>query len=103
MMMMMTGAMKLMGAKMAVETRDRLTCSKNAFTMIGFLELMAAAGLLIGFKVIALGIAASGGIVLLLMGALITHLKAKDTAGQMMMPLMVLMIAVATLITTIAK
>ncbi len=49
-----------------------------AFQLIGLLELAGSAGLLIGLYWGPLGVAAAAGLVLLILGAVTTHLRRKD-------------------------
>jgi hypothetical protein len=61
---------------------DHLHFSRNAYKGIGALELLAAVGLLVGLAVWPLGVAAGAGLVLLMIGAVITHLRVGDKIAQ---------------------
>jgi uncharacterized membrane protein YphA (DoxX/SURF4 family) len=52
------------------------------YRLIGVAELAAAVGVLAGLRVRPLGVAAAVGMVLLLIGALITHSRAGDAAKE---------------------
>lgn len=57
-------------------------CTANAYRGIGALELAGAAGLLIGIAVVPLGTAAGAGLLLLLAGALTTHVRNHDEPAK---------------------
>jgi hypothetical protein len=64
---------------------------------IGALEILGAAGLVIGLLVGPLGIAAATGLALLMIGAVIYHIKARDTAKNTMSPLILLLVSATVL------
>ena len=67
------------------------------YRLIGVAELAAAAGVLAGLWWHPLGVAAATGMVVLLIGALITHRRALDTAKEMAPALLTLAITIAYL------
>lgn len=67
------------------------------YRLIGVAELAAAAGVLVGLWWHPLGVAAAAGMALLLLGALITHRRAADSAKEMTPALLALAITVAYL------
>jgi len=67
------------------------------YRLIGVAELAAAAGVLIGLWWHPLGVAAAAGMALLLIGALITHRRALDSAKEMAPALLTLAITIAYL------
>jgi uncharacterized membrane protein YphA (DoxX/SURF4 family) len=67
------------------------------YRLIGVAELAAAAGVLIGLWWHPLGIAAAAGMILLLVGALITHRRAGDSAKDMTSALIALAITITYL------
>jgi uncharacterized membrane protein YphA (DoxX/SURF4 family) len=73
-----SGAMKIAGLPMARAAAEHFGIPWNGYRGIGVLEWAALAGLLIGLGVPALGVAAATGIVLLMIGAMIFHLRAGD-------------------------
>ncbi|HEX2307280.1 MAG TPA: DoxX family protein [Jatrophihabitantaceae bacterium] len=73
-----SGAMKIAGLPMARDAAEHFGIPWNGYRGIGVLEWAAVAGLLIGLGVPALGVAAATGIVLLMIGAMIFHLRAGD-------------------------
>jgi uncharacterized membrane protein YphA (DoxX/SURF4 family) len=74
----MAGAQKVAGLKTALDNADHLGMSHNAYRVIGALEVLAAIGLLAGLAVWPLNVAAAAGLVLLMIGAVITHVRAGD-------------------------
>ena len=67
--------------------------------MLAALELAGAAGLLIGLFWAPLGIAAAIGVVLYFIGAVIGHLRVRDTApASIGAPAVILLVAVAALV-----
>jgi len=71
----------------------RLGLSIRLIRLIGVLEILGAAGLVIGLWIGPLGIAAAVGLVLLMIGAVIYHIKARDTAKKTMSPLILLLLS----------
>ena len=69
---------KLAGKRQMLDEATHLGIPRNGYVVIGALELAAAAGLLAGLALTPLGVAAAGGLVLLMAGAVIIHLRAGD-------------------------
>jgi uncharacterized membrane protein YphA (DoxX/SURF4 family) len=67
------------------------------YQLIGAAELAAAAGVLIGLWWHPLGVAAAAGMVLLLLGAVITHRRAADSGKEAAPALIALAITLAYL------
>jgi uncharacterized membrane protein YphA (DoxX/SURF4 family) len=67
------------------------------YRLIGVAELAAAAGILIGLWWHPLGLAAAAGMAVLLLGALVTHRRAGDSAKEMASALVALAVTVAYL------
>src|SRR6266480_1067469 len=67
------------------------------YRLIGVAELAAAAGILIGLWWHPLGVAAAAGMVLLVLGAIITHRKAADSVKEMAPALLALLLTLAYL------
>jgi uncharacterized membrane protein YphA (DoxX/SURF4 family) len=65
------------------------------YRLIGVAELAAAAGILIGLWWHPLGLAAAAGMALLLLGAIITHRKAADSAQEVAPAVLALLLTVA--------
>ena len=69
----------------------------SRYQLIGVAELAAAAGVVIGLWWHPLGVAAAAGMTLLLLGALITHRRAKDGGKEIAPALLALAITIAYL------
>jgi hypothetical protein len=70
-----TGGGKLLGAKASLDARDHFRMSPVLWRTIGTLEIAGAVGLIIGLFVFWLGVAATVGLGLLMVGATITRLR----------------------------
>lgn len=70
--------MKLFGQVKIIELLGELGVQRRMAAVIGALELAAVAGLLVGFIVPWIGIAAAAGLVLLMIGAVVAHHRAGD-------------------------
>jgi uncharacterized membrane protein YphA (DoxX/SURF4 family) len=93
------GASKLVTAADKMLTAlGRLGVSTRLVRIIGVLEVLAAAGLVIGLWIGPLGIAAATGLVLLMTGAVIYHVRARDTAKKTMAPLILLALSATVLV-----
>jgi hypothetical protein len=92
------GALKVFTAadKMVAEL-GRLGVSAGLVRLIGALEILGAAGLVIGLWIGPLGIAAATGLALLMIGAAIYHIKARDTAKNTLAPLILLLVSATVL------
>jgi uncharacterized membrane protein YphA (DoxX/SURF4 family) len=96
---LVAGSPKVMKSKSSLETRDKLHVDSTLWSIIGVLEGVAAIALIIGIWIPPLGIAAATGLTLLMIGALITHLRANDTKGALaVIPFIILTAATVTLI-----
>jgi len=78
---LLSGAMKFSGAKMAVETPEHLGIPAGQYKLAGVLELLAAAGLVLAALDVvssSLGAAAAFGFALLMVFAIVFHVRAGD-------------------------
>lgn len=75
------GLASLFGAAAIRDSWARLGVSDSLGTVIAALEILAAIGLLIGLRRPPLGVAAATGIVALMLGAVVYHVRAEDWAG----------------------
>ncbi len=78
------GIGKLRRAQPVTGTLEDLGVTPGLQLTIGVLEVLGAVGVLIGLWLQPLGIAAAVGLVLMMLGALLFHLKAHDTAKNSM-------------------
>lgn len=76
------GTMKVLALPKARELATHAGFSVTAYRGIGALELAGATGVLLGLAIPLLGGLAGAGLLLLLAGALITHVRNKDTLKQ---------------------
>ncbi|MEU0883385.1 DoxX family protein [Lentzea sp. NPDC005914] len=76
------GTAKVLALPMARELATHSGFSVTAYRGIGVLELAGATGVLLGLVVPVLGGLAGAGLLLLLAGALITHLRNQHTLQQ---------------------
>jgi hypothetical protein len=82
------GAAKLFALAPMRERATHAGFSVGAYRGIGALEIAGAAGLLLGLTVPVLGALASAGLLLLLAGALVTHVRNRDL-GRDLVPALV--------------
>ncbi|RZQ66038.1 DoxX family protein [Amycolatopsis suaedae] len=74
------GLTKVLRQQRMVDSAEHLGFSVRAYQAIGALEIGATAGLVVGLFWRPLGIAAAAGLALLLIGAVIAHVRAGDEA-----------------------
>lgn len=75
------GVASLLGADPIRDAWAELGVSDSLGTLIALLEILAAIGLVIGLRRPRIGIAAAGGIIALMIGAVVYHVRAEDWAG----------------------
>lgn len=93
-----SASMKLRKAEQAVAViGGTVGVPVTAFPVLAALELAGAAGSLLGLWVEPLGVAAATGLVLYFLGAVIGHLRVRDTKN-LAMPLPPLVLSLAVLI-----
>jgi hypothetical protein len=84
---LLAGIFLLLGsAKLAAVPAMRQAAAHVGMTthyrLLGALEVAAVAGLLLGLWITALGAAASAGLILLMAGAVVVHLRSGDPAAR---------------------
>jgi DoxX-like family len=94
--MLAAGLAKVTRSSSMVKSAEHLGFSSTAHAGIGVLEVAAAVGLVIGIWVPLLGLLAAGGVVLLLVGAVISHARAGDGLGDKAPALVLGVVAVVT-------
>jgi uncharacterized membrane protein YphA (DoxX/SURF4 family) len=77
-----TGLAKLAGAKVSRTDAERFGYPYSRYRILGALEAAAAAGLLVGLFAPAVAATTAAGLVLLMIGAFFTHLRAKDPVAK---------------------
>jgi len=90
-------AAKLLGVPAMRESAAHFGIPWPWYQLIGGAELAAAAGVLIGLWRHPLGLAAGAGMALLLLAAIMTHRRAKDSGKEMAPALLALAITLAYL------
>jgi uncharacterized membrane protein YphA (DoxX/SURF4 family) len=94
---LLPAAAKLLGHPRMRQSAEHFGILWPRYRLIGVAELAAAAGILIGLWWHPLGIAAAIGMIVLLIGALITHRRAADSPKEMAPALVDLAITIAYL------
>lgn len=87
---------KLVGAKIQVQTAERLRIPWPGYQLIAVPEAAATLGLLAGFAIAPLGAAAAIGLVLLMAGALTFRVRVHDSAWRLLGDGVVLALAATT-------
>jgi uncharacterized membrane protein YphA (DoxX/SURF4 family) len=100
---LLPAAGKLLGLPKMRQSAEHFGIGWPRYRLIGVAELAAAAGILIGLWWHPLGVAAAAGMALLLLGALITHRHAGDSAKEAAPALLALAIAVLYLAIALAS
>ena len=96
-MLAFAGVIKIAGVQQSLTIRDHLGLNPVQWRTIGMLELAAVAGVLAGLVWWPpIGVAAAAGAALLLVGAIVFHTRASDTAGETAPAVIGLGLAVAT-------
>jgi uncharacterized membrane protein YphA (DoxX/SURF4 family) len=94
---LLPGSAKVLGHTKMQKSAAHFGIPWRHYRLIGVAELAAAAGVLAGLWWHPLGVAAAAGMVLLLIGALITHRRALDSAKEMAPALLTLAITIGYL------
>src|SRR4051794_21704863 len=94
---------KLSAQPKIVATANHFGIPWERYRLIGFAELVAAIGVLIGLMRIGVGVAAAGGMALLLLGALATHRRAGDDIREAIPGFVVLGICVTYLVVALVQ
>jgi hypothetical protein len=97
------GVPKILAQPKMVEVAAHFGLSIGSFRIIGVAEVAAAAGLLIGLAWAPLGIAAAAGLVLLMIGAIVFHVRAKDPVAAMAPVVVLAVLSVVTLVLRITS
>ncbi|MFC4856009.1 DoxX family protein [Actinophytocola glycyrrhizae] len=101
--LLFSGARKVAGGQAVTDEAAHLGIPVRGYRLVGVAEAAAAAGLLIGLAWAALGVAAAAGVVLLLSGAVLSHLRAGDAAARWAPAAVLAALAVVTLLLRIAS
>ncbi|MEU6719361.1 DoxX family protein [Nonomuraea sp. NPDC046802] len=85
-----TGGIKVLSVPPSPAIRDHLGIRPELWRLIGVLEAAGGVGLLAGFVVPLLGVAASIGLVLLMIGAIVSRVRVSDSAAAISVDVLVL-------------
>ena len=94
---LLPAAAKLSGHARMRQSAQHFGIAWERYRLIGVAELAAAVGILAGLRVRPLGVAAAVGMVLLVVGALVTHSRAGGVAKEQVPAGAVLLTAIAYL------
>ncbi|MFF2364573.1 DoxX family protein [Streptomyces sp. NPDC058122] len=79
---LLLGAAKLAAVPVMRQAAAHVGMTTTHYRLLGALEVAAAAGLLAGLRITALGAAAAVGLILLMAGAVVVHLRSGDPAAR---------------------
>ncbi|TVZ92443.1 DoxX family protein [Streptomyces sp. BK340] len=79
---LLLGSAKLAAVPAMRQAAAHVGMTATHYRLLGALEVAAAAGLLLGLRISALGAAASIGLILLMAGAVVVHLRSGDPAAR---------------------
>jgi DoxX-like family len=91
-----SGLAKLNGVPQVKTLLDHVGATR-IMRPIGYFEIVSAVGLVIGMFYAPIGVASAGGLVLLFLGAVGSHLRVKDPLSQVLNPALPMAIAVLVL------
>ncbi|HXB89151.1 DoxX family protein [Mycobacterium sp.] len=92
------GLIKVVGLRQSLAIRDHLGVKPGQWRLVGLLELAGVAGVLVGLVWPPIGIAAAIGLALLVLGAIVFHVRASDSVADTAPAVIGLGLAVATAI-----
>lgn len=92
---------KVTGQQSMRDMAAHLSIRWPRYRAIGFLELAAVAGIVVGLWWTWLGVAAGAGVVLLMVGAVVVHVRAKDPLPAMAPALALLALAAGYTLTSL--
>jgi hypothetical protein len=96
--LLVLGSAKVIRHPMMQDNARHLGFSVLGFQLVGMLELAGAAGLVLGLFWPPLGVAASAGLVLLLLGGAAAHARVHDILPKIAFPAACAAISAATLV-----
>ncbi|MCW2752138.1 MAG: hypothetical protein JWR83_3248 [Aeromicrobium sp.] len=94
---LLSGVSKVLRHPASLVSRDELEVPSTIWSLIGAAEIAGAAGVLVGFGVTPLGIAAAAGLLLLGIGAVGAHRRAHDPITHAAPAVVAVLLAAATL------
>lgn len=94
------GSMTVAGMSMFVENFRHFGYPQRFRTAIGSLEVLGGIGLLVGIWLTWLTALASTGLTLVMLGAVLTHLRVKDPFQRMVLPIVLGVLSIVVAVTT---
>jgi uncharacterized membrane protein YphA (DoxX/SURF4 family) len=76
------GLPKVVKAQSALTQAEEVKIAPTSYQIIGVLELLGAAGVVLGLWISWLGVAAGAGLALMMIGAVVTHVRAGQSANK---------------------
>lgn len=92
---LMSGLSKVTGSKMQVEGFVKYGYPQWFRIVTGLLQIIGAAGMIMGIWNEDIGAWAGIGLGVIMLGAVLTHVRIKDPVGAMIAPLVLMLLAVA--------
>ena len=93
-----SGLIKVVGLRQSLAIRDHLGVQPAQWRVIGLIELAGVAGVLVGLAWPPIGVAAAIGLALLVLGAIVFHVRAFDSVADTVPAVVGLGLAAATAI-----
>jgi uncharacterized membrane protein YphA (DoxX/SURF4 family) len=98
---LLPAAAKLSGQPRMRRSARHFGIAWERYRLIGVAELAAAIGVLVGLRVRPLGMAAAVGMVVLLIGALVTHSRAADAVKEQVPAGVALLVSIVYLVVAV--
>ncbi|MFD5634044.1 DoxX family protein [Streptomyces sp. NPDC127077] len=95
---LLLGAAKVAAVPAMRQAAAHVGMTTTHYRLLGALEVAAAVGLLAGLRITALGAAAAVGLILLMAGAVVVHLRSGDPAARCLLAAVVGALAAAHLV-----
>jgi uncharacterized membrane protein YphA (DoxX/SURF4 family) len=98
-----SGAMKLRKSPQVIEGMTHVGVKESQVPLLGVIEIAGGAGLLIGFATVTLGQLAAAGLVLYFLGAVIAHLRIKDSVKIFAPAAFLLVVSIVTFVLQVKR
>lgn len=100
---LLPSAAKLSGQPAMQASAEHFDIDWPRYRLIGVAELAAASGILAGLAWPPLGLAAASGMAALLVGALVMHVRARDSVKDMAPALLILLVTICYLAIAVSR
>lgn len=94
---LVTGGVKILSVPQSLEIRDHLGIAPGLWRIVGTLETLGAVGVLVGLGVELIGTLALIGLTLLMLGAIASRIRVRDSVVTIGLDAVVLALVAATL------